>query len=157
MAFAGNPKIICRDPEFVERAEDGSEAFKAGELVWTNTTGYLKAVAAPGGNPVVVLGQVQTDSTAVAGTIHKVQVITPEDDIEIVLSAVPTIDAVGGVYENAVSANVHTLNLSSATDPTFYVKRLLRSGVDRLVGAYDTRAVVRLRPQVCEIASSVAL
>ena len=168
MAFAGNPKLICDDPEFVEAPEDGTRTFKAGELVYVQAVapiqtpiyaspGYIAAVAAPGGNPVVVLGQVQTDSTGVAGTLHKIQVIDLETDIEIVTSAAVTAANLFGVYESAVASNVHTLNLSASTDPTFIVKRCLRVEPDGVHGAYDTRAVVRLRPQVSQIMPAVAV
>lgn len=170
MAYAGNPEIICNgiEPEFVTAPEDGTRTFKAGELVYIQAAapiqtpvyaapGYIAAVAAPGGNPVVVLGQVQTDSTTVAGTLHKIQVIYPNTDIEIVTSAAVTAAELFGVYENAVASNVHTLNLSANTDPTFIIKRCLRTGPDAVNGAYTTRAVVRLRPQVSQIQPSVAV
>lgn len=170
MAFAGNPKIICNgiEPEFVTAPEDGTRTFKAGELVYVqavapiqtpiySSPGYIAAVAAPGGAPVVVLGQVQTDSTGVAGTLHKIQVIYPTTDIEIVTSAVVTAAELFGVYESAVASNVHTLNLSANTDPTFIIKRCLRDGPDAVNGAYVAKAVVRLRPQVSQIMPAVAV
>ena len=149
MAFAGNPILICQDEaEFVERPEDGSASFKAGELVYTQRSGspgYLHAVAAPNSATVKILGQVQTDSTGTSGTKHKVQLITPETDIEIVTSAIMTQAYEGMIYENIVAtANVHTLNLSGNSYPTYYVKRALRVNPDRVNSAFDTRAVVRV-------------
>ena len=159
MAFAGNPKLICgpAGPEFIDRPEDGSNAFKAGELVYTLSTGYLSAIVTTNSAVSVILGQVQTDSTAVAGTRHKVQVITPDTDIEIVTSAVCALAYEGQKYGNTCAANVHTLNFSETTDPTFYVKRVLRENPDSVHGAYIAKAVVRLRGQANEMYSSLTV
>jgi hypothetical protein len=73
-----------------------------------------------------------------------VQLITPETDIEIVSSAVTAVANEGQIYGNAVSSNVHTLDLSDTTYPVFYVKRSLRTNPDRVSGAFVAKAVVRV-------------
>jgi hypothetical protein len=148
MAFVGNPVLICDDePEFVERAEYTGDDFKAGELVYTQRAthvGYLAAVADHEDATTKILGQVQTDATGVTGARHKVQLITPETDIEIVASGITAVANEGQIYGNAVASNVHTLDLSDTTYPVFYVKRSLRTNPDRVSGAFVAKAVVRV-------------
>jgi hypothetical protein len=154
MSFFLNPKIVKKGDggcvaEYAKVAAAGSSSFLKGELVYLNA-GVATVVAS---NGQVVYGIAQEDGPVTATTkpTLTVEIIRPEDEVEITCDATVTYAEIGVKYAVLRASNVHYCD---TTDTDNDAMTIVRPVLD-LSGAFTTKAIVHFLPTVCQSAYQV--
>ena len=154
MSFFLNPKIVKKGDggcvaEYAKVAAAGSSSFLKGELVYL-AAGVATVVASDG---VVVYGIAQEDGPVTATTKPSltVEIIRPEDEVEITCNATVTYANIGVSYAIVRTSNVHYCATSTTNADAMVIVRPVL-GFD---GAFTTKAIVHFLPAVCQAAYQV--
>ncbi len=149
MSFYLNPKIVKKGDggcvaEYAKVAAAGSSSFLKGELVYLSA-GVATVVAS---NGVVVYGIAQEDGpvTATIKPSLTVEIIRPDDEIEIICNATVTYANIGVSYAVVRTSNVHYCDVGDTDYDAMVIVRPVY-GYD---GAFTTKAIVHFLPAVCQ-------
>jgi len=130
-----NPKIIAKYgiAELCSEAVEGSgQSYKAGELVQIDASGKVTVAAASSG----IYGIVQEDASGTASTATTVQLLGPDDELQMLIvnsagSAQAHTSAVPGVgYDLNVTSNIHGVDIGTTSNAHFIFVR----GIDDSAG-----------------------
>ena len=148
MALVNMPKIVKKASgvaEYITVPEYTGSSFVAGELVYLSG-GQARAVASTG-QVVMGIAQEAASGTATTTPTVTIEVIRPEDEVEITCSTTVAYTNVGVGYPLVISAGVSCkLNLAAhTTEAATIIRPCLNDD-----GQFTTRAIVHFHDVVCQ-------
>ena len=148
MAFYPNPKVVRKASGVTElftakNGEAAGQTYLKGQPVYLDGSSQVTEVASDG---TAMMGLAQTDATGTQATEAVIEVIRPEDEVEIVCSTTVAKTNQLIKYAFVVASNVAKCDLSdTGHDAMILVRPVFDS-----TGAYTTKAIVSFLPAVCQ-------